>query len=108
VGVTGALVAGVGAVDVAALEPVGRGEELAVAPLLVGVPVAGLVGEPVEERLEEVLDVAGKWVGPDEDVDPPSVQPVTVTDARIAKTPKPMTVLFALSTAPAMVTCTVM
>jgi hypothetical protein len=107
VGVAGALVpeVGVGVAGVV-LEAVACGEELAVALLLVvAVPVAELVGVLVEV----VVDVAGKWVGPDEEeVDPPSVQPVTVTDARMAKTPKPMTVRFALSTAPAMVTCTVM
>jgi hypothetical protein len=102
VGLWGGLVAEVG---VGVLEAGGLAEELG---LVVGLVLEVALLEAV--GLDVLVDVGGEWVGPDEDEDedPPSVQPVTVTDVRMAKTPKPMAARFALSTAPAMVTCTVM
>jgi bifunctional ADP-heptose synthase (sugar kinase/adenylyltransferase) len=55
---------------------------------------------------DELAPVGGWWVGDDTTED--GEQPATATKARMAKTPKPMTVSFALSTVPGVVTRTVM
>ena len=80
------------------LDAVAWAEELALA----------LVVLPVALPLAEVADVGGVWVAASEDEDAGDVQAATATEARMAKTQKPMTVNFALSTAPAMVIRTVM
>ena len=89
------LAAGLGAGDRVGLgDADGRGEGLALA---LGVLLLVAV-------LLNVTD-GGRWVGCD--VAEPSPQPATATQVRMAKTPKPMTVSFALSTVPA-ITRTVM
>ncbi len=55
---------------------------------------------------DELAPVGGWWVADVTTED--GEQPATAAAARIAKTPKPMTASFALSTVPAMVTRTVM
>ena len=101
-GVWGGLAAGVGVgAGVAVLDAVAVAEELA---LVVGVVLEVALPEAVE--LGVLVEVGGEWVGDEEGGD--DEQPATATEARMAKTPKPMTIRFALSAALAMVTCTVM
>jgi hypothetical protein len=57
--------------------------------------------------LDEVVDVGGEWVPSGVDEDEDGEHPASAT-ARMAKTPKPLTVSFALSTVSAMITRSVM
>ena len=102
---------------VAVLEPVAPADELA--PVLVALLVAALpeleplvapLAAPLAAPLPEPVDVGAGWVpggGVDEVEDPDGEHPATAT-ARLAKTPKPLTASFILSTVPAMVTRTAM
>jgi hypothetical protein len=98
---------------VAVLEPVAPADELApvlAAPLVAALPEAEPLAEPLPEPLPEPVDVGAGWVpggGVDEDEAPDGEHPATAT-ARMAKTPKPLTASFTLSTVPAMVTRTAM
>lgn len=113
-GVTLGVAPEVGAGDDTVLDDVVWAEELAPAlvvppagPLVVPLPAARLLSEP----LDEPVDVFSRWVPDpvlvDVDGDPDGEHPVTAT-ARIAKTPKPRRASFTLSTVPAMVTRTAM
>ena len=99
-------------VCVARLDAVALAEEVALplAGLLeVALPLAGLleVALPEAGRVVVLVNEGGLWVGGGVEEDEDGEHPASAT-VRMAKTPKPMTVGFALSTAPAMVTRTVM
>ncbi len=64
-----------------------------------GVSLAPVLGEPVPV----VSLTEGDDVPPDDDEDEGDVQPATVTDARMATVPQPMTVSRTLGAAPVMV-----
>jgi hypothetical protein len=101
--VAGALAAEVGVGDrVAWLDAVALAEELAPG-LVVALPEA----EPLDELVDELVDVGAELVAAGEDEDEDGEHPATAT-VRMAKTPKPVTVCFALSAVPAMVPRTVM
>jgi len=86
---------------VALLDAVAWAEALAPALAL---PEAAL---PEAAPLAELVEVGGVWVGGGVDVDEDGEHAATAT-VRMAKTPKPMTASFALSTAPVIVPRTVM
>lgn len=101
-----ALAPEVGAGDpVAWLDAVALAEELAPAVALPFV-VEWADAAPEAAPVDELVDVGGELVAAGEEVEDPE-HPATAT-TRMAKTPKPLTASFALSTVPAMVPRTVM
>jgi len=101
------------------LEPAARPEELALPlddPLAVPPeavppeavpPEAAPLALPLDELVDELVDVGGVWVAGGVDEDEEGEQPAKAAEARMAKTPRRMAVSFALSTEPA-ITRTVM